>query len=102
MAKKARTPRPPRPVQAPKRRDATPQRRLSGGSVPRWAWIAGIAVVAAIVAGAIALSGGSKGASADVKATMLAAGCTDRDVKPFPPKDATKAPVGTTTPTSRS
>lgn len=89
MAKKSRTPRPPRPVQAPKRRD-TPSR--GGGtalpSVPRWAWLVGVAVVAGIVAAVFALTGGSKKASGgNVEATMVAAGCTYKDVKPLPPKD---------------
>jgi hypothetical protein len=85
MAKKSQTPRPPRPVQAPRRRD-TPANRRSF-SVPRWTWIAAIVVVAAIAGGIFALSSGGKSSAADVKATMLATGCTYRDVPPLPPKD---------------
>jgi len=90
MPKKAKTPRPPRPVQAPQRRDARQRNgnRLAGaGGVPRWVWLVGIAVVAAIVAAVIALTGGSgKASAAKVKQTMLAAGCTYEDMKPLPPK----------------
>jgi hypothetical protein len=42
-----------------------------------------VAIVAAIVAAVVGLSRGSS-----VAATMRAAGCTYRDVAPFPPKDA--------------
>jgi len=89
MAKKSRTPRPPRPVQAPKRRDAPSQRNLRGLPGPPWAWLAGVAVVAVIVAAILISGGGSKGsvATANVKAAMLAAGCTYQDVKPLPPKN---------------
>jgi uncharacterized protein DUF3105 len=86
VAKKAKTPRP--PVQAPKRRDT----RSGGvGSVPRWALVL-IALVAAgaVVAVVVAVSGGSGGSSGgsdDVKSAMTAAGCTVKDVKPFPPKN---------------
>jgi len=90
MAKKAKTPRPPRPVQAPKRRD-TPARsrgpRVGGGWIPRWVWLAGVAVVAAIVGAVVVLVGSSKSSAANVRATMLAAGCTYEDVAPKPPKD---------------
>jgi hypothetical protein len=93
VAEKSRTPRPPRPVQAPKRRDT--QSARGGGTriswFPRWPWLAGIAGVAVVVGVVIALSsGGTKKATsstANVKAVMLAAGCTYRDVKPFPPHD---------------
>ena len=51
-------------------------------------WLAAVAVVAVIVAAAFALSGGTKTSStANVKAAMVAAGCTYKDVKPLPPKD---------------
>jgi hypothetical protein len=56
--------------------------------VPRWTWLAGVAVIAVIVIAVVALSGGSKkGSTSNVKAAMLAAGCTYRDVPPLPPKD---------------
>ena len=87
MAKKSRTPKPPRPVQAPKRRVDT---RSSGGfgALPRWVWAAGGAVVIAAVAvvAALAFGGGSGSADAAVAKTMAAAGCTYRSVPPKPPK----------------
>jgi hypothetical protein len=51
----------------------------------RWLWgaAAGVAIVAGAAAAVLALPGGSS-----VAATMRAAGCTYRDVVPFPPKDA--------------
>ncbi|HEY3922641.1 MAG TPA: DUF3105 domain-containing protein [Gaiellaceae bacterium] len=89
MAKKSKTPRPPRPVQAPKRRVDT--RKRSGG-VPPWAWIAGAGVVVVIVVVvAVSMSGGGSGTSdAQVAATMRAAGCT---FKSTPPKPAKKDPL---------
>jgi hypothetical protein len=52
-----------------------------------WGWIAGAVVVAGIVVGYV-LSRGPAG----VAATMRAAGCTYREVVPYPPKDeATRA-----------
>jgi hypothetical protein len=87
VAKKAQTPKP--PVQAPKRRDT----KSSGlGGLPRWALVV-IAVVAvgAIVGVALAVTGGggggSGGGNSDLKSAMTAAGCTLKDVKPFPPKN---------------
>jgi hypothetical protein len=45
-------------------------------------------VVIAIVAAVVALSGGAKKSStSNVKAAMVAAGCTYKDVAPLPPKD---------------
>ena len=78
MAKKTRTPAPPRPVQAPKRRTATPttapdprRQRLIlyalGGS--------GILALAIVVAALLLTRGGSANA-ASAKKAMLAAGCT--------------------------
>ena len=98
MAKKPQTPRPPRPVQAPKKRAAESANRSSAlGAIPRWVWIAGVVVIAAVVAGIILLGGGDSTASTEkVRSAMLAAGCTYREVKPFPPKDG-----ATTTPTRR-
>jgi hypothetical protein len=76
---------PPRTVQAPKRRD-TKRSSRSLPDVPRWALGAGAAALVAIIAlvAVLATSGSSKAAS--VKSTMVAAGCTYRDVKPLPPK----------------
>jgi hypothetical protein len=80
--KKARTPNPPRTVQAPKRRDTKSSNPLA--EVPRWVWFASVGVIAGVVLiGVILASGGS---SSDAKAAMLAAGCTYKDVKPLPPK----------------
>ena len=57
------------------------------GVLPRWGWGAGALLVVAILVTIFALSGASS-----VAATMRAAGCTYRDVVPYPPKDeATKA-----------
>ena len=89
MAKKSRTPPPPkgpqRGVQAPQRRDT----KSSGTGrqlphVPRWGLAAGgVVLVAVIAVVALLLASGS---SADIKSTMIKAGCTYRDVAPFPPK----------------
>jgi hypothetical protein len=88
VPKKAKTPRPPS-VQAPKRRDSKPA-RTSGVSAlrPYWPWIAtGVVAIAALVIVLVATSGGGSTTSdASVKQAMVAAGCTYRDVKPFPPK----------------
>jgi hypothetical protein len=86
MAKKVKTPRPPRPVQAPKRREAQRGPGVAAG-VPRWVWLVGVGAVAAVVAAVVLLSTGGKSSAADVRKTMLAAGCTYEDVKPFPPKN---------------
>ena len=85
MAKKPKTPQP--PVRAPQRRDSK-----SGGvgGLPRWALaLIAVVAVAAIVGVVVAVSGGGGGGSgsSDVKTAMEAAGCTVRDVKPFPPTD---------------
>jgi Protein of unknown function (DUF3105) len=97
--KKARTPPPPRTVQAPRRRDSK-QRGNPLEAVPRWVWIVAGAVLVAAIAAAVYLGtsgGGSSSAqdSSSVKAAMLAAGCTYRDVLPLPPKhDPTDARGG--------
>jgi hypothetical protein len=80
--KKARTPMPPRTVQAPRRRDTKSTSPLS--EVPRWVWFATVGVIVGVVVIGVILSSGGKGT--DAKAAMLAAGCTYRDVKPFPPR----------------
>ncbi len=75
---------PPRTVQAPKRRDAkAPSNPLA--EVPRWVWFVSLGVIAG-AAVAIAAVTGLSGKKTDVKTAMLAAGCTYRDVAPFPPK----------------
>ncbi len=75
---------PPRPAQAPKRRDTGGQSNPLA-EVPRWVWFAAAGVVAgtAIVLGVLASTGSTGG---DVKAAMLAAGCTYREVPPNPPR----------------
>ena len=83
--KKPRTPTPPRKVQAPQRRD-TKSSSHPLSEVPRWVWFVSGAVLvgALVIIGVLASSGSSK--AANVKAAMLAAGCTYRDVLPKPPK----------------
>jgi hypothetical protein len=89
VAKKPQTPRP--PVQAPKRREE----KASGlRGLPTWALVvAGLAAVGVVVLVVIAATGGGGGSDnaatndSELKATMTAAGCTLRDVKPFAPKD---------------
>jgi Protein of unknown function (DUF3105) len=86
--KKARTPMPPRGVQAPKRRD-TKRSSSPLAEVPSWVWIAsGVIIVGAIlVIFLLSQSNSSSSATpAAVKNAMLAAGCTYRDVAPLPPK----------------
>jgi hypothetical protein len=88
VAKKAKTPRP--PVQAPKRRET----KSSGlGGLPRWALaLIGLVAVGAVVGIVVAATGGGSGGStSDIKATMTAAGCTFRDVKPFAPTKGVNA-----------
>ena len=79
MAKKTRTPAPPRAVQAPKRRTATPttgtnQRRqrlilyVLGGS--------GFLALAIVVAALLLTRGSGAANAASAKSAMLAAGCT--------------------------
>lgn len=91
MAKKARTPPPPpRRVQGPQRRDDKQPRQPSDGvTIPRNALVGGGGAIVVVIVAAIlffSLSGG-KSAVASVKATMLAAGCTYEDKKPYPPHD---------------
>jgi hypothetical protein len=73
------------------RRDKKPSGGGSSlGSIPKWVWlVAVVVVIAAVAAAGFAFSGGSsKSASTtNIKGTMVAAGCTYKDVKPFPPKD---------------
>jgi hypothetical protein len=77
-------------VQAPQRRDGKQTRQPGGGiTISRNAALGGGGAVAAIIVIAIlffALSGG-KSSAANVKATMIAAGCTYQDKLPKPPKD---------------
>jgi hypothetical protein len=85
--KKARTPMPPRTVQAPRRRDTKRPASSALSEVPRWVWAASVGVIAgaAIIIVVLASSGSGVGA-ADAKAAMISAGCTYQDVPPKPPK----------------
>jgi hypothetical protein len=81
VAKKTRTPPPPRPVQAPQRRKSKGGSAGSTDNRNKWLLIAfaasgvlGLAAVAAVIA--LASGGGSDANAADVPATMKAAGCT--------------------------
>jgi Protein of unknown function (DUF3105) len=95
VPKKAKTPRAPRSVQAPKRR-TDPRRGSPLSALPRWSWaVAGATVVALAVVAAFAFGRGSSGSStseAAVAKAMTAAGCTYKSVPPKPPK---KDPSGT-------
>jgi hypothetical protein len=64
-SKKPRTPAPPRPVQAPRRRDTPPaaRPRIGGGGGTPWAWIAGalaVLAIAGVVIGVFVFKGSSK------------------------------------------
>jgi hypothetical protein len=78
VAKKTRTPAPPRPVQAPKRRTATP----TGGDPRRQRLIlyalggSGFLALAIVVAAFALTRGGGAANAASAKKAMLAAGCT--------------------------
>jgi hypothetical protein len=80
VAKKSRTPAPPRPVQAPKRRYDRTSR--GGWSTRTWITAGVVAAAAAIAIGlGVALVGGGGGGSADPSKALVAAGCT---FKTFP------------------
>lgn len=85
MAKKPRTPDPPRKIQAPKVRHRRPSRPRAGWSMPSTNVLIGVALglLAALVVGlvvALAGGGGAKNVSAEdvakVRAAMAAAGCS--------------------------
>jgi hypothetical protein len=85
VAKKTRTPAPPRPVQAPQRRKDGKGRSTDNRS--KWMLIAfaasgvlGLAAVAAII-GLTSGGGGDTANAADVAPTLAAAGCTFKTVK---------------------
>jgi hypothetical protein len=84
IAKKARTPPPPRKVQAPQRRDTKTASGKKLPSVPRWGLAAGGAVIVGVIVLIVLLA--ASGSSASLQKTMIAAGCTYRDVPPLPPK----------------
>src|SRR5262245_43796099 len=94
VAKKTRTPAPPRPVQAPQRRTGKPAG--TGGGDRRLQYIVGLVVLALIAVGAVLafvlVSGGDdKGSGGSVAQAMRAAGCTYQDVKgPTPPSGASQ------------
>ena len=80
MAKKSRTPAPPRAVQAPKARGSERSRPSLGGS-GRWIAVAvAVVLVIAAVAAAVSLGSGkstkAKATTGQLAAAMTAAGCT--------------------------
>src|SRR5262245_54976298 len=82
VAKKTRTPAPPRPVQAPQRRTGKPAR--TGGD-RRMAYIVGLAVLALVAVGAILAfvlvsNSSSSSSGGSVAEAMSAAGCTFQEV----------------------
>ncbi len=82
MAKKSKTPTPPRPQQRPGSNEAARRQRL----LFYGAGLSGL-VILAIVVVAIALAGGGGGSSsADVAGAMKTAGCTFKSVEAFVPK----------------
>ena len=87
MAKKTRTPAP--PTQGPKRRDSKAGSSSPLDAIPLWGFLAAAVGILAIVAVVImsTLGGSKKVDAVALKQTMTAAGCTLRDVKPYPPKD---------------
>jgi hypothetical protein len=72
MAKKNRTPTPPRPVQAPKRR----YEPTTGGLSRRAKYYAIAAAVVLVAGGAIAVAANRGGGSAEVAKKLASAGCT--------------------------
>jgi hypothetical protein len=87
LAKKTRTPAPPRPVQAPQRRTAKPTRTRPDRRV-LYVGLGVLALVAigAVVAFVVVSGGDAKSTGSSVASTMRAAGCTYQEVKaPTPP-----------------
>jgi hypothetical protein len=90
VAKKSRTPPPPRPVQAPQRRTEKGQPVPGGGGRNRWLMLFAVSgvVALAVVIGVFVLTGRGSGKSNDssIASTMRAAGCTYEDPNgPKPP-----------------
>jgi hypothetical protein len=83
MAKKAKTPPPPRRVQAPKTRTDAPDPRRTRMIIYG---IAAAGVVALVAVLAIVLVGGSSGSSSGVASAMQTAGCSFKTVDAFVPK----------------
>ncbi|MFL6035553.1 MAG: DUF3105 domain-containing protein [Gaiellaceae bacterium] len=88
MAKKTRTPAPPRPVQAPQRRGKGGAKRSAADNRSRWLLIAfaasgvlGLAAVAAVIALTNGGGGGGTANAAEIPTTLQAAGCTFKTVK---------------------
>jgi hypothetical protein len=104
LAKKSRTPTPPRPVQAPKRRESTsrPAFSLGNRNVIYWG-LAGVGVVTviAVVAAVVLGGGGGSGSSASVAKAMSAAGCTFVTKPVLPPKDGKNFHNDAPTPTTK-
>src|SRR5262249_53701128 len=106
LAKKSRTPTPPRPVQAPKRRESTARPTFSLGNRNLVFWgLAGVGVVTVIaVVLAVVLGGGGgggSGSSASVAKSMSAAGCTFVTKPVLPPKDGQNFHNDASTPTTK-
>ena len=87
VAKKTRTPAPPRPVQAPQRRGKG-GKGAAGDNRSKWLLIAfavsgvvGLAAVAAVIALTNGGGGGDTANAANVGTTLQAAGCTFKTVK---------------------
>jgi Protein of unknown function (DUF3105) len=87
VAKKTRTPAPPRPVQAPKRRTGTP----TTGAERRRQWLilyalggSGILALAIVIGVLVLTRGGEAANAATAKKAMLAAGCTFNHYKAQP------------------
>src|SRR5262245_34923724 len=86
VAKKSRTPMPPRrPVQAPQRRSGKGAAPTAGTKDRRMTWLvifaaSGIVLLAVVVAVILLTGGGGKSSEESVTATMEAAGCTVQNV----------------------
>jgi Protein of unknown function (DUF3105) len=88
VAKKTRTPAPPRPVQAPQRRGKGDGKGTPADTRSKWLLIAfaasgvvGLAVVVAVIALTSGGNGGGSAKAADLPTTLQAAGCTFKTVK---------------------
>jgi hypothetical protein len=91
VSKKPRTPPPPHPVQAPKRRDAGAKRPgvpgLPSGRKRMYVVAGAAATLIAVVVVVVAVAGGSGGGRSKKLATLMAnAGCTIKTVPAFVPK----------------
>jgi Protein of unknown function (DUF3105) len=105
VAKKPRTPDPPRRVQAPKQRHA-PRQRLGGDRARMILYGAAGAVVVAVAVVLIVVLAGSKsgkaaGSDTKVRTAMTAAGCTFTSKPVLPPKDKKNFHNDAPTPTTK-